>query len=906
MNLTKDKTTESVLHSKKVDYNPFAEGEIEMVFPVTPSQRVYLELSSHGLTAAIAAQNGMCLYLRGNVNIDALQATAGKLISRHPSLRGVFNKETSQFLIQKHMNIQFESFTIDANNRINTGTFLEPYLKPFDIYHGPLIRFLLFRIEPQYYVFFLVAHQAVCDPWSLDVLIADLAAIYTALLNGKEIAGTYSDLLYQYMVEKQKSWGSSEYKVSLQTIKATINNARIQGNSDAIAANQTIFCSERIIRSLTPAEVVTIRDTARRLGCSIFTLLSYVFGNIIRKKIDVPEILLGITAAGQLITNNNDLVGQCTTHIPCIYPVPKDLSPSRNVLEFNNSLIKALDYQHCGYFDARRDMLKENPGLPYLLTTGTGMSKRYKETDLKFEGLAVDYEFIGKPYDVYRAYLHGHDGGQERLDLEFRFAPEFLDTANANEVIDQISIDLKKINTTIEPAGHPPVVPATENKADHEPEDNLHGELRSILEEISGQDLQSTDTSTTFLEMGMDSLLLTQVSTVLKDRFDVKLSFRQLLSEYATIDQLAHLIAPASSPGIPNDSSTKSETTKLPDVYPQVSETQNLVPPHSADETTGTQALLYAIIERHITLISEELNLLQGVREGLYHAGAAPSAITLKHESLPVLSSTDNTDSEKMLYIDKKNGRLFGVLHQPHPEISRSHSILLCYPGPQESMRMHRAFRQLSSALCKSGFHVLRFDYTGTGDSSGADKTGCPEVWIEDIRDAFGALQQRLGTNKLSAVAARLGALLLGRALQSTIQLHSAVLWDPVVDGNRYIEQLHTLHQQHHKNSKGPSTGPSTDHELLGYYFDDNLKQQTTSLNLDVSSFSPDTKLHLCTTEQSEAISAIVASNGGSRIDHHFIQDGRGWDSNLQFDDSLLLNRSITKITAILSGVNNG
>ena len=61
---------------------------------------------------------------------------------------------------------------------------------------------------------------------------------------------------------------------------------------------------------------------------------------------------------------------------------------------------------------------------------------------------------------------------------------------------------------------------------------------------------------------------------------------------------------------------------------------------------------------------------------------------------------------------------------------------VLCAPWGQEYMRTHRALRQLATQLDRAGIHVFRFDYFGTGDSSGDSDAGTPLRWIEDIRSA--------------------------------------------------------------------------------------------------------------------------------------------------------------------------
>jgi len=69
--------------------------------------------------------------------------------------------------------------------------------------------------------------------------------------------------------------------------------------------------------------------------------------------------------------------------------------------------------------------------------------------------------------------------------------------------------------------------------------------LKAIMHELSGIDFDAFDPSVTFLEMGMDSLFLTQVSNRLKGVFGITLGFRHLVGEYATFPLLAAYIESA-------------------------------------------------------------------------------------------------------------------------------------------------------------------------------------------------------------------------------------------------------------------------------------------------------------------------------------------------------------------------
>ncbi|MCA9529981.1 MAG: amino acid adenylation domain-containing protein [Myxococcales bacterium] len=63
--------------------------------------------------------------------------------------------------------------------------------------------------------------------------------------------------------------------------------------------------------------------------------------------------------------------------------------------------------------------------------------------------------------------------------------------------------------------------------------------IAEVLEETSGLSLSELPSDMPFVEMGLDSLLLTQASLSLKRRFDVALTFRQLMRDLSTPSALA-------------------------------------------------------------------------------------------------------------------------------------------------------------------------------------------------------------------------------------------------------------------------------------------------------------------------------------------------------------------------------
>ncbi|MCH5597896.1 acyltransferase domain-containing protein [Niabella ginsengisoli] len=77
------------------------------------------------------------------------------------------------------------------------------------------------------------------------------------------------------------------------------------------------------------------------------------------------------------------------------------------------------------------------------------------------------------------------------------------------------------------------------DNADLTRKERLISRIKTILGEASGNDISDTNPHFSFIELGFDSLLLTQVASSFKKEFRVPVTFRQLSEEYDTLDKLS-------------------------------------------------------------------------------------------------------------------------------------------------------------------------------------------------------------------------------------------------------------------------------------------------------------------------------------------------------------------------------
>ena len=140
--------------------------------------------------------------------------------------------------------------------------------------------------------------------------------------------------------------------------------------------------------------------------------------------------------------------------------------------------------------------------------------------------------------------------------------------------------------------------------------------LKEVIEDTSGHTLTDADEVTTFLEMGLDSLSLTQVGLALQKKFNVKVTFRQLLEVCPSLSTLAEFIDQNLPPEetqspLPATNSTPVDTSNMAaiSISGQGNATNGTLPPMLPNpQPTGIEV----VIQQQLQIIAQQLDLLQG------------------------------------------------------------------------------------------------------------------------------------------------------------------------------------------------------------------------------------------------------------------------------------------------------
>lgn len=137
---------------------------------------------------------------------------------------------------------------------------------------------------------------------------------------------------------------------------------------------------------------------------------------------------------------------------------------------------------------------------------------------------------------------------------------------------------------------------------------------------------------------------------------------------------------------------------------------------------------------------------------------------------------------------------LFGWHHSARGAAQRTTPVVLAPPIGFDYICCYRALRVLAERLADSGFDVVRFEYSGTGNSSGRpDDPGQMSGWMQSIRHAVDQAKIRTGSASVALVGVRMGATLAAAIAPEIEGIAELVLWCPFRAGKAFVRETTML-----------------------------------------------------------------------------------------------------------------
>jgi alpha/beta superfamily hydrolase len=229
--------------------------------------------------------------------------------------------------------------------------------------------------------------------------------------------------------------------------------------------------------------------------------------------------------------------------------------------------------------------------------------------------------------------------------------------------------------------------------------------------------------------------------------------------------------------------------------------------------------------------------------------------------------------------------QLFGLYEAPPAHTRTDRGVALCYPYGRDYVAAHRAFRVLAGRLAGVGFHALRFDYCGTGDSWGEADNASIRQRIDDILTAVDWLRASYGAVDVSLVGLRLGASLATLAAAECGRVERLVLWEPVIDGRVEVADMVARHHawlDAQVRVRPGARALACEDELLGYRFTATMRRDLEEVSLWSLRQSPAPNVQIISAQPNLEHDRLARhlEGLGSRVETVCVAGPKVWGTN--------------------------
>ncbi|WP_434049273.1 amino acid adenylation domain-containing protein [Marinobacter salarius] len=185
--------------------------------------------------------------------------------------------------------------------------------------------------------------------------------------------------------------------------------------------------------------------------------------------------------------------------------------------------------------------------------------------------------------------------------------------------------------------------------------EKIRADVMAIIEDVSGYELGDADPASHFSEVGLDSLLLTQVATALERQFKLGITFRHLVEEYTSLELISEFIASQVEPEVVTQAAPPSQEAAG---QPQPADGSQMSMPSGVDFSTAMPTSgghIQDIVNAQLQIMQMQLQALgrqgastaQSVPQTQQAAASTPApAAAANKERASANESADDTPSK--------------------------------------------------------------------------------------------------------------------------------------------------------------------------------------------------------------------------------------------------------------------
>ncbi|MDP9014185.1 MAG: amino acid adenylation domain-containing protein [Pseudomonadota bacterium] len=296
------------------------------VVPLTESQLEIWLAAQLGDAASCAFNESVSLQMRGELNVAALQSAMNRVVARHDALRATFSATGEEMRIRGAgtgaavFDYPFTDLSggADAYADESYAKLLDADARTaFDLVNGPCVRGHLVKLSHHRHAFILTAHHIICDGWSLNVIVNEIAHLYGALCRGEEpqLAKALPFSVYargkaardpSELGPTERFW-TNQFEERPKSLELPTDRPRPAVKS---------FNGASLCRRIDAKFYQSVKKAGARQGSTLFVTLLAAYQALMGRLADQDEVVVGVPTAGQSLLEDQILVGHCVNFLP--------------------------------------------------------------------------------------------------------------------------------------------------------------------------------------------------------------------------------------------------------------------------------------------------------------------------------------------------------------------------------------------------------------------------------------------------------------------------------------------------------------------------------------------------------------------------------------------------------------
>ncbi|MFK7829714.1 MAG: MupA/Atu3671 family FMN-dependent luciferase-like monooxygenase [Congregibacter sp.] len=343
--------------------------------PTSDAQRQLWLLAQLGESGNVAYNDPALVEWRGALDEQVLAGVLDEISRRHESLRSTLSDDGRQLQIHVEPLSMLECIDCSGAEQPDeaaTARIQEIVAAPLSLSAGPLFKPFLLRLTDERHRMLLLAHHIVSDGPSMGILIREIAALYTARVDGAP--GPVLETPYQYrefvawQSDARNGEAMSEHRKYWQESLTALPGSSLELPWDKPRPALRTWAGRRLCREIDAPFTRDIERAARAAGVTVYMFLHAAFTALLHRWSGTSDIVMGAASSGRAIPGSENMVGYAVHLMALRTQVTPATRVRDHLTAVRAMLLNAYDHQLYPFAWLLDDLdLPHDPGRPSLV-----------------------------------------------------------------------------------------------------------------------------------------------------------------------------------------------------------------------------------------------------------------------------------------------------------------------------------------------------------------------------------------------------------------------------------------------------------------------------------------------------------------------------------------------------------